>query len=343
MSANVITFKPPAAVPFLTPPVHSSCAQDCTGPRECSYRSPVNDVPIDVHGGGVNSRTIYKVSLFHAGMPRRTASSDFGPPTDFGMADDAHVFSSHASFSMLHLPDSRPGSRGQPVAAAAARPRALPAQSQQPQAPPVSHESALGLEAPPRAMQANKEPNRSVSVQEMHFQGEPLPPWIAGAPQCPPPPPGALYSADFSASTQSILNKHMVPMPSAPIAPISRAAPKPYRPPGMPASTPGQHQQQFTPEEEAWYAQAIPAAGAGLQQAPLSTRSACSPVTILISSHTVNPCCSVQLQPSHRCICTSCSCNTLLCKSKRPPAACAGPRQQGCRGPRGAPATPRAT
>ena len=285
---------------------------------------------------------IHKLSLLDAGMPRRTASSDFGPPTDFGMAEDAHVFSSHASFSMLHLPESRPGSRGQPVAAAAAHPQALPAQSQQPQAPPVSHESALGLEAPPRAMRANKDPNRSVSAQEMYFQGEPLPPWIAGAPQCPPPPPGALYSADFSASTQSILNKHMLPMPSAPIAPISRAAPKPYRPPGMPASTAGQHQQQFTPEEEAWYAQAGPASRAGPQQAPLSTRSACSLVIILISSHIVNPCCSMQLQPSHRCICTSCTCNTLLCKSKRCSAACAGSRQQGCRGPRGALATPQA-
>ena len=221
-------------------------------------------------GGGVDSKITCEVSLFDAGMPRRTASSDFGPPTDFGMADDAHVFSSHASFSMLQLPDSRPGSRGQPVPAAAAHPQALPAQSQQPQAPSVSHEPALGLEVPPSAMQANKDPIRSVSAQEMYFKGEPLPPWIAAAPQCPPPPPGALYSADFSASTLSILNKHMLPMPSAPIAPISRAAPKPYRPPGMPASTAGQHQQQFTPEEEAWYA--VPAFGAGQQQAPPSTR-----------------------------------------------------------------------
>ena len=139
-------------------------------------------------------------------------------------------------------------------------------------------------------MQANKQPNRSVSAQEMYFQGEPLPPWIAGPPQCPPPPPGALYSADFSASTQSILNKHMLPMPSAPIAPISRAAPKPYRPPGMPASTPGQPQQRFTPEEEAWYAQAGPASSADPQQAPPSTRSACLPVTILLEFHVVKPC-----------------------------------------------------
>ena len=250
----------------------------------------MNDVLTDLWGKGVDSKTICEVSLLDTGMPRRTASSDFGPPTDFGMADDAHVFSSHASFSMLHLPDSRPGSRGQPVAAAATHPQALPAQSQQPQAQSVSHEPALGLEAPPRAMQANKDPDRSVSAQETYFKGEPLPPWIAGAPQCPPPPPGALYSADFSASTQSILNKHMLPMPGAPIAPISRAAPKPYRPPGMPASTPGQHQQQFTPEEEAWYAQATPASGAGPQQVPPSTRSACSPVTVLVKPHRVHPC-----------------------------------------------------
>lgn len=139
-------------------------------------------------------------------------------------------------------------------------------------------------------------PFRSTSAQELSFEGEPAPRWEL-ATACQPPPAGAIYSADFSAATRNVLQTHLQPLPTLPssaIAPLPKAASRPYRPPGIPGSAraasgpesgasnsmPGQAQ-QAGPAHDAWYAQAgalSSAPGAqqppvpGAQQAPLNTR-----------------------------------------------------------------------
>ncbi len=100
---------------------------------------------------------------------------------------------------------------------------------------------------------------RSTSAQELSFEGKPALRWEQPT-ACALPPPGAIYSAGFSAATQDVLQQHLQPLPnpSSALAPIPKAVIKPYRPPSIPGGLPDQAQQQqaFAPAMEAWYAQA---------------------------------------------------------------------------------------
>ena len=116
------------------------------------------------------------------------------------------------------------------------------------------------------------------SAHGLSFEGEPAPQWEVPT-ACAPPPRGAIYSAGFSASMQSVLQQHLQPLPNpAPgIAPLPRASNKPYRPPGVTGGPPDQalvKAQAFTPAEDAWYAQASLISRPDAQQPPQNNRSA---------------------------------------------------------------------
>lgn len=148
-----------------------------------------------------------------------------------------------------------------------------------------------------RSSHASKDPFRSTSAQEASFKSEPAPRWEQPT-KCAPPPAGAIYSAGFSAATQSVLQRHMQPLGAASsnaLAHIPKAASRaPYRPPGMPGGPPAgapeqapalvpalaplladvrtQQQQDIAPVEEAWYAQSGALNGLGAQQASQNKR-----------------------------------------------------------------------
>ena len=70
---------------------------------------------------------------------------------------------------------------------------------------------------------------RSTSAQELSFEGKPALRWEQPT-ACALPPPGAIYSAGFSAATQDVLQQHLQPLPnpSSALAPIPKAVIKPY-------------------------------------------------------------------------------------------------------------------
>ncbi len=221
----------------------------------------------------------------------RTDASDFGPPTDFSAPGGGHAARSSAALSSIQPSGTTYGFRPEPTAQSgaasahsglAADMGDLSGASQQPQATSAAPQmSYRALEA----RQASQMPGMGGasygprSAREQSFEGEPAPQWELST-ACAPPPPGAIYSAGFSANMQSVLQQHLQPLPnpSSAIAPLSKAAGKPYRPPGIPAGVPeqalapAQQQQAFAPAEDAWYAQAALNSRPNAQQSSQNNR-----------------------------------------------------------------------
>ena len=226
------------------------------------------------------------VLMWHAGPSQNGASSatasDFGPPTDFNAPSGSRKFSSGAPAPSMPTGTTY-GFRTEPAAGFVHPGSSIDLSSPQ----HLAHSASQGAYAAhPSA--SSCAPFRSASARELSFEGEPAPRWELST-ACQPPPLGAIYSADFSAATRDVLQTHLQPLPTLPssaIAPLPKAASRPYRPPGIPGSAsaapgaasgarnsmPSQPQQPGS-AQDAWYAQARALSSApGAQQAPSNTR-----------------------------------------------------------------------
>lgn len=219
-------------------------------------------------------------------------ASEFGPPTDFSAPGGSHAARSSAALSSVQPSGTTYGFRPEPAAqpgATSAYPglHKIDSLSSAPQ-PPQASSAAPQMSY--RALEAEQAGQMSGmgrasyglrSARELSFEGEPAPQWELSI-ACAPPPPGAIYSAGFSANMQSVLQQHLQPLPnpSSAIAPLPKAAGKPYRPPGIPGGPPDQalvptrEQQAFAPAEDAWYAQAARNSRPNAQQPPQNNRRA---------------------------------------------------------------------
>ena len=222
--------------------------------------------------------------MWHAGSSQKDASSaaasEFGPPTEFDAPSSSCTVSSGGP--ALSMPTgTTAGFRTEPAAGSVH----LRSSTDLSRPQHLAHSASQGAYAA-HPLASGCAPFRSASAQELSFEGEPAPRWELST-ACQPPPLGAIYSADFSAATRDVLQTHLQPLPTLPssaIAPLPKAASRPYRPPGIPGSAsaaPGaasgssnsmpSQAQQPGPAQGAWYAQARALGSApGTQQALVS-------------------------------------------------------------------------